>query len=132
MAEKTAKDPAGYAIELDRPIVFDEGGLDPHTELSITVPAKELGLPGENFYNVPSIYGGVIYDPQSQFPEIAKNVQQMVQSGFNFPNFPSIETAEQAAQARSQYIGQLREEALRQAVERQRQNLILNLMKTTR
>lgn len=55
MAEKETLDPSGFPIEMDRPVVFEEGGLDPHTELSITVPAKELGFEGEGYYNVPKI-----------------------------------------------------------------------------
>ena len=128
MPEKETLDPHGFPIEMDRPVVFDEGKLEPHTELSITVPAQELGFEGEGFYNVPSIYEGVIYDPQTQFDVIKQNVQKQAQSGFRFPNFPTVEEAETAAQARSQYFNQVKEQMLRDAVEKQRQKLILQIM----
>ena len=73
-----AKDSAGYPIDLNRPIVFDPQGYEPHTELSMTAQGKELGLPNANaYYNVPTIYGGQIYDPNTFSGNIAirKNVQ---------------------------------------------------------
>ena len=129
MSKKETLDPSGYPIEMDRPVVFDEGKLDPHTELSITVPAKELGLPGEGFYNVPSIYGGVMYDPKPQFDIIKQNVQKQAQSGFRFPNFPNVEEAEKAAKARSAYFNKVKGDMLREAVRKRRQELMLQMMK---
>lgn len=129
MSKKETLDPSGYPIEMDRPVVFDEGKLDPHTELSITVPAKELGLPGEGFYNVPSIYGGVMYDPKTQFDIIKQNVQKQAQSGFRFPNFPNVEEAEKAAKARSAYFNKVKGDMLREAVRKRRQELMLQMMK---
>ena len=124
MADETL-DPAGFPIEMDRPIVFKEGDWkNPHTELSITVPAQELGLPGEGFYNVPSIYGGQMYDPDKQFDVIKQNVQKQFAQGFRFPNFPTVKEAVAAAQARSQYFNQVKKEMLRQAVEQRRQQLL--------
>jgi hypothetical protein len=122
-------DPSGFPIEMDRPVVFEEGDFEnPHTELSITESAEDLGLPGTGFYNVPSIYGGKIYDPKTQFDIIRQNAQQQAASGFRFPNFPSIEEAEKAAQARSAYFNQIKADMLRQAVEKRRQELILQMM----
>ena len=127
---KETLDPAGFPIEMDRPVVFEEGKLDPHTELSITVPAQELGFEGEGYYNVPSIYGGVIYDPEKQFDVIRENVQKQAKTGFKFPNFPTVEEAETAADARSQYFNEIKKDMLRDAVEKQRQRLILQLMQS--
>jgi hypothetical protein len=121
-------DPHGFPIEMDRPVVFDEGKLEPHTELSSTFKAQELGLPGEGYYNVPTIYGGKIYDPERDFEIIRQNVQQQAAQGFRFPNFPDLAQAEAAAQARSQYFNQVKADMLRQAVEQQRQRLILQMM----
>lgn len=130
MSEKEVLDPAGFPIEMDRPVVFEEGDFEnPHTELSITESAEDLGLPGTGFYNVPSIYGGKIYDPKTQFDIIRQNAQQQAASGFRFPNFPSIEEAEKAAQARSAYFNQIKADMLRQAVEKRRQELILQMMR---
>lgn len=131
MPKKETLDPAGFPIEMDRPVVFEQGSLDPHTELSITVPAQELGMQGEGFYNVPSIYGGVIYDPQKQFDVIRENVQKQAAQGFRFPNFPTVEEAEKAAQARSQYFNQVKAQMLKEAVEKQRQQLILDMMRSS-
>ena len=130
MAEKETLDPHGFPIEMDRPVVFEEGKLDPHTELSITVPAQELGLQGEGFYNVPSIYDGVIYDPDKQFDVIRERVQKQAQTGFKYPNFPTLEEAVTAAKARSEYFNQAKEQMLRDAVEKQRQQLILRIMQS--
>jgi hypothetical protein len=130
MAEKEVLDPHGYPIEMDRPIVFDEGKLDPHTELSITEKASDLGLQGDGYYNVPSIYEGKIYNPQDpeHYETIKSYVQKQAAGGFRFPNFPSIEEAEKAAQARSEYFNQVKAEMLRDAVEKRRQELIIQMM----
>jgi hypothetical protein len=133
LPKKEYKDPAGFPIEMDRPIVFSEGDWkEPHTELSITVPAKELGLAGEGFYNVPSIYGGVMYDPKTQFDIIKENVQKQAQSGFRFPNFPSVEEAEKAAQARSAYFNKVKGDMLKEAQRKRRQELMLQMMKRSK
>ena len=131
MADETL-DPHGFPIEMDRPVVFDEGKLEPHTELSSTFKAQELGLPGEGFYNVPTIYGGQIYDPEKDFETIKQNVQQQSAQGFRFPNFPSIDEAVQAAQARSQYFNQVKADMLKQAVDQQRQKLMLQMLQETK
>jgi hypothetical protein len=134
MANKEVLDPHGYPIEMDRPVVFDEGKLDPHTELSITESASDLGLPGEGFYNVPSIYEGKIYNPQdpTHYETIKNYVQKQASQGFRFPNFPSVEEAEKAAQARSEYFNQVKAEMLREAVEKRRQELMLQMIKGAR
>ena len=131
MADKENLDPHGFPIEMDRPVVFEQGKLDPHTELSITVPASELGLSGKNFYNVPSIYGGVIYDPDKQFDVIRQNVQKQAKQGFKFPNFQTIEKAVEAAKARSEYFNKVKEQMLRDAVEKQRQQLMLDMLRSS-
>jgi hypothetical protein len=134
MANKEVLDPHGYPIEMDRPVVFDEGKLDPHTELSITESASDLGLPGEGFYNVPSIYEGKIYNPQdpAHYETIKNYAQKQAAQGFRFPNFPSVEEAETAAKARSEYFNQVKAEMLREAVEKRRQELMLQMIKGAR
>jgi hypothetical protein len=52
------------------------------------------------------------------------------QSGFKFPNFPDIPTAEQAAQQRSEYLNQLRGEDLRKAREAQIQKVIMQMLQS--
>lgn len=122
-------DPFGYPIDLKRPIVFDEGGFDPHTELMITEEAQSLGFPGEGFYNVPSIYEGRIYDPQTEFEQIREKAFQALQGGARFPNFPSIEEAEKAAIARSEHIGKLRQAELAEARRNQQQRLMMEMLR---
>jgi len=109
-------DSAGQPIDTKRPIVFDKGGYEPHTELSMTATGKELGLPQANaMYNVPTIYNGQINDPNtfSGMNEIRKNVMQT-------PNaYKSYKTEQQAipdAIQRSKDIGNVRGDELRRAV----------------
>lgn len=109
-------DSVGQPIDTKRPIVFDKGGYEPHTELSMTATGKELGLPQANaMYNVPTIYNGQINDPStfSGMNEIRKNVMQT-------PNaYKAYETEQQAipdAIQRSKDIGNVRGDELRRAV----------------
>lgn len=124
-ANQAPVDPHGFPIEMDRPVVFTKGDLEPNTELSVTMQGKELGLPDkERWYNVPSIYDGQLQKPD----KIREYVQKMVQGGFKFPNFPSLDEAEQAAVARSKFLGELKKDIIAKAVEQQRQKLMLQLM----
>jgi hypothetical protein len=109
-------DSAGQPIDTKRPIVFDKGGYEPHTELSMTATGHELGLPqSKSLYNVPTIYNGQINDPStfSGMNEIRKNVMQT-------PNaYKAYETEQQAipdAIQRSKDIGNVRGDELRRAV----------------
>jgi hypothetical protein len=109
-------DSAGQPIDTKRPIVFDKGGYEPHTELSMTATGHELGLPQANaMYNVPTIYNGQINDPNtfSGMNEIRKNVIQT-------PNaYKAYQTEKQAipdAIQRSKDIGNVRGDELRRAV----------------
>jgi hypothetical protein len=109
-------DSAGQPIDTKRPIVFDKGGYEPHTELSMTATGHELGLPQANaMYNVPTIYNGQINDPNtfSGMNEIRKNVMQT-------PNaYKAYQTEQQAvpdAIQRSKDIGNVRGDELRRAV----------------
>lgn len=109
-------DSTGAAIDTKRPIVFDKGGYEPHTELSMTATGQELGLPQANaMYNVPTIFNGQINDPNtfSGMNEIRKNVMQT-------PNaYKAYETEQQAipdAIQRSKDIGKVRGDELRRAV----------------
>jgi len=109
-------DSAGQPIDIQRPIVFDKGGYEPHTELSMTATGNELGLPQANaMYNVPTIYNGQINDPNtfSGMNEIRKNVMKT-------PNaYKAYETEQQAipdAIQRSKDIGSMRSDELRRAV----------------
>jgi hypothetical protein len=111
-----AKDSAGYPIDLNRPIVFDPQGYEPHTELSMTAQGKELGLPNANaYYNVPTIYGGQIYDPNtfSGNMDIRRNVQM---NPNQYQSFPDTNSAVNQAIRRSQDIGNLRGDELNRAV----------------
>ena len=109
-------DSFGQSIDIKRPIVFDKGGYDPHTELSITATGQELGLPQANaFYNVPSIHNGQINNPDtfSGMNEIRKNVMK------NSTEYKAYKTPKEAvadAIQRSKDIGNMRDDELRRAV----------------
>lgn len=118
-------DPHGFPIEMDRPVIFSKGNLEPNTELSVTFQGKELGFPdAERWYNVPSIYEGQV-QPEDKIKEY---VQKMSQQGFRFPNFATLDEAEQAAVARSKYLGELKKDIISKAVDQQRQKLMLEMM----
>ena len=122
-------DPHGFPIDMDRPVVFKEGSLEPNTELSITAHSGDLGLPGDSWYNVPSIWDGKHYDPRGQFNDIAQRVQQAASQGYKFPNFPNLDEAEKAAGERSKYLGELKRQQIEQAIQQQRQKLMLEMFK---
>lgn len=109
-------DSFGYPINTKRPIVFDQGGFEPHTELSTTGYGKEFGLPNQNkLYNVPTIYNGQIYDSNTFSGNMA--IRQNVQQNPNlYPSFNTEQEAVQNAIQRSKDIGQLRNEELNRAV----------------
>ena len=109
-------DSAGQPIDPKRPIVFDKGGYEPHTELSMTATGKELGLPQANaLYNVPTIYNGQINDPNtfSGMNEIRKNVMKTPK---DYKAYKTEQEAIKDAIARSKDIGELRGDELRRAV----------------
>ena len=109
-------DSAGQPIDPKRPIVFDKGGYEPHTELSMTATGKELGLPQTNaLYNVPTIYNGQINDPNtfSGMNEIRKNVMKTPK---DYKAYKTEQEAIKDAIARSKDIGELRGDELRRAV----------------
>lgn len=114
LRKKSPVDSTGAGIDLKRPIVFDEGGLDPHTELSMTATGHELGLPEKNkLYNVPTIYNGQINDPRTFAGMNAIRKQVMAQA---VPKaYDNEKQAVEDAIARSKDIGQLRGDELRRA-----------------
>ena len=123
LPKKVAYDSAGNPIDLSRPIVFDEGGNEPHTELSMTELAKDLGLPGKGYVNVPSIYDGKMYNPDTEFDKIKEQVQKQVAQGVEFPTYPTVGIAEFNAIQRSKDIGKIREQELQDAIFKQMINL---------
>ena len=82
----------------------------------MTAQGKELGLPNANaYYNVPTIYGGQIYDPNTFGGNMAirKNVQM---NPNQYQSFPDPNSAVNQAIRRSQDIGNLRGDELNRAV----------------
>lgn len=122
------KDPAGFPVDINRPIVFDPNKYEPHTELTETFKASELGLPGDGYYNVPTIYDGKIFDSEKDFDQIKKNVQQLQKQGFQLPFFSDLNEAKTQAQARSTYIGKIRNQELQDTIAKQRQNYLTSLL----
>ena len=97
-----AYDRQGYPVNLNRPFVTDDEGI--HTELSMT---EKLG---DKFVNMPTIWGGQRYDPQSDadFDMIMHNYSIAKQQGWQFPQFNTVDEAVEAAKDRSQYLNTLR------------------------
>lgn len=122
------KDQAGFPIDVNRPIVYDPGKYDPHTELTETYKASELGLPGKGYYNVPTIYNGQIIDTEKDFDLLKKNVQEMASKGYKFPFFETSEEASKQARARSEYIGKIRSQELQDSVEKRKQQYLMGLL----
>jgi hypothetical protein len=91
-------DPDGFPIDLDRPEL--PGG---RTEYTVTEQ-----FPDGRWFNVPTIHNGVQYDPATQWDEIMEHVRRARASGWEFPNFESLEEAEAAARRRSEAIGNVR------------------------
>jgi hypothetical protein len=121
-------DQSGFPIDVTRPIVFDEGRNEPHTELTATYTAKDLGLPGEGFYNVPTIYGGKIFDPDKDFDKIKENVQSLYSQGIKFPIYKDEKIAVEQAIKRSQKIGEIRGQELSDAVRNRQSNMLMGLL----
>lgn len=101
-AGQIAYDRQGYPVNLNRPIVTDDEGV--HTELSTTEKF------GDKFVNMPTIWGGQRYDPQSdsEWNTILQNYQSAQQQGWQFPQFNTVDEAVEAAKDRSMYLNQLR------------------------
>jgi hypothetical protein len=109
-------DSTGQPIDTKRPIVFDKGGYEPHTELSMTATGHELGLPQSNsLYNVPTIYNGQINNPSTfgGMNEIRKNVMKTPNV---YKAYGNEQEAVKDAISRSKDIGNLRGDELRRAI----------------
>ena len=101
-AEGIGYDRQGYPVNLNRPFVTDDEGI--HTELSATEKI------GDKFVNMPTIWGGKRYDPQSDadWDVVMQNYDAARQQGWQFPQFNTVDEAIEAAKDRSQYINTLR------------------------
>lgn len=101
-ASGVAYDRQGYPVNLNRPFVTDDEGI--HTELSTTEQF------GDKYVNMPTIWGGQRYDPQSEsgWNNILQNYEAAKQQGWQFPQFNTVEEAVEAAKDRSQYLNTLR------------------------
>jgi hypothetical protein len=87
-----------------------------------------LGLPGEGFYNVPTIYGGKIFDPDKDFDKIKENVQSLYSQGIKFPIYKDEKIAVEQAIKRSQKIGDIRGQELSDAVRNRQSNMFMGLL----
>lgn len=94
---KEAVDPAGFPIDLSRPIIKNPDGTF-STEETISV-----GFGGRT-YNIPTIWDG-----KRVAPEVAvENAKAALRRGEVFPNFATVEEAKAAAPLRSKAIGDIR------------------------
>lgn len=102
-------DPAGFPIDMRRPIVVDKG--DVKTEYSMTTQ-----LPGfSGYFNIPTVWGGRALDPDKDYQTILRNALNAIGKGTRIPYFETEQEALQQAPLRSQYIGNLRREELERA-----------------
>ena len=109
-------DPAGFPIDINRPIVMDEQG-NPQTERGVTVDASELGYPfnpGQKFVNIPSVIDGVAMSGDAALDLTKKKIQNRSIDASKFPTFNSIEEATTGSIERSKKIGKLREKELKE------------------
>jgi len=101
-------DPAGYPIDVNRPLVItDDGNIA--TERTATVPGTALGMPMPGvFFNIPTIIQGVPMSPEAA----AQLTQKLIQNGTikleDIPRFGSEQEAVSAAVQRSNTIAELR------------------------
>jgi len=97
LAQPINRDPAGFPIDLARPILLNPDGSF-STEETITV-----GF-GDRYFNIPTIWNGKRVDEKDA---IARALESLRAGGI-FPNFPTLGEAEAAAVARTKHIGLLR------------------------
>ena len=97
------KDPAGFVIDPTRPILMNEDGSK-SSELTVTIEGDG------RYFNVPSIINGKKYDTDKRedFEQVIEHAKSMMRQGWIFPNFDSIEEAEQQAGARSDSLMEAR------------------------
>ena len=98
------KDPAGFDIDLDRPMLSNPDGSF-STERTITVQGRELGLDDDRWYNIPSIVGGREVSQE----EASRDAKTQLDQGWVFPNFDDEPEASRQAPLRSNRIDELRQ-----------------------
>lgn len=99
------KDPAGFLIDPNRPILMNEDGSS-SSERTVTIEGDG------RYFNVPSIINGERYDQETpeDFEKIIENAKSKMKQGWIYPNFESLEEAEQQAGARSDSLTDARAE----------------------
>ena len=97
------KDPAGFLIDPNRPILMNEDGSS-SSERTVTIEGDG------RYFNVPSIINGKRYDTDKQedFEKVIENAKSKMRQGWIYPNFESLEEAEQQAGARSDSLTEAR------------------------
>ena len=101
-------DGAGFPIDNKREIVTSvdaDGFWSAKTEKTATVSASDLGLPTpipqvDQFYNIPTIIGGVEMPVSGATQLIQKKIQSGEIKASEIPNFSTVEEAEKQAQIR--------------------------------
>ena len=114
---KPVFDPAGFPIDLDRPIVMDDQG-NAQTERGVTIDASELGYPfnpGQKFVNIPSVINGVAMSGDAALALTKKKIENGSIDASKFPMFNSIEEATAGSIDRSKKIGEERKDEFKKA-----------------
>ena len=117
-------DPAGFPIDINRPIVMDDQG-NAQTERGVTVDASELGYPfnpGQKFVNIPSVIDGVAMSGDAALALTKKKIENRSIDASKFPTFNSIEEATAGSIDRSKQIAKVREDDINKATKQDKVN----------
>ena len=109
--DRRPKDPSGFPIDVDRPLVLVGEGDNRSiaTEMTTTVPGTALGMPMQGvFFNIPTVINGVAMSPEAAAQLTGKLIASGEINIDDIPRFNSEQEAAAAALARSQAIGELR------------------------
>ena len=120
---KPVVDNAGFPIDINRPIVFDDQG-NPQTEQGMTIDAAELGYPfnpGQKFVNIPTVIDGVAMSGDAALQLTKEKIKNKNIDASQFPMFDSVDKATAGSIDRSQKIAELRKDDIKKAT---KQNLI--------
>ena len=122
---KPVLDDAGFPIDLNRPIVFDDQG-NPQTEQGMTIDAAELGYPfnpGQKFVNIPTVIDGVAMSGDAALQLTKEKIKNKSIDASQFPMFNSLDEATAGSISRSQKIAELRKDDIKKAT---KQNKVQN------
>jgi len=114
---KPVLDNAGFPIDINRPIVFDDQG-NAQTEMGMTIDAAELGYPfkpGQRFVNIPTVIDGVPMSSDAALQLTKEKINNNTLDASQFPMFDSAEKATAGSIDRSNKIAEIRKDDIEKA-----------------